>query len=119
MDLDPEQFLEQLCLLCVLTDFGTSALVGRCLGLRFSQYLVPVVFAEAPWWHVEFQGAFGSRELPSASKHGTQESSWRIPADAWLFLAPSIIYGPLTRRRFPNVCNFPLDFEMMVQPPAT
>lgn len=72
--------------------FSWDGVWGNAQQIQFSQYLVPVVFAE--------------------------ESSWRIPADAWLFLAPSIIYGPLTRRRFPNVCNFPLDFEMMVQPPV-
>eukprot|EP00913_Durusdinium_trenchii_P005707 g5325.t1 len=60
--------------------------------IQFSQYLIPVVFA--------------------------LESSWRIPADAWLFLAPSIFYQPLTQREFPRLCAFPLDFEMMAQPPA-
>lgn len=60
--------------------------------IQFSQYLIPVVFA--------------------------LESSWRIPADAWLFLAPSIFYQPLTQREFPRLCAFPLDFEMMAQPPV-
>eukprot|EP00434_Breviolum_minutum_P018695 symbB.v1.2.016497.t1/scaffold1254.1/size128712/11 len=63
---------------------------GRQIG--FSQYLVAVVLAF--------------------------ESSWRIPADSWLFLPPSVLYGPLTRGRFPDLCHFPLEFESMAQPPV-
>ncbi|CAJ1450731.1 unnamed protein product [Effrenium voratum] len=58
--------------------------------LQFSRYLAPVALAD--------------------------RSSWRIPQDAWRFLAPSIFYAPLTQRPFPALCNFPLDFELVTPP---
>jgi len=48
----------------------------------------------------------------------TEATTWHIPLFSWRYLAPSIFYAPLTQRPFPEVCHFPLRFQMMATPPV-
>ncbi|CAE7835323.1 unnamed protein product, partial [Symbiodinium sp. KB8] len=73
--------------------FSWDGVWGGPQQLQFDEHLILVVFT-------------------------TEATTWHIPLFSWRYLAPSIFYAPLTQRSFPEVCHFPLRFQMMATPPV-